>query len=125
QYAAQRQIADPLTVGGKLRMQFKVHCRILFRWPGITPRPWATACRHCTASRRNRRMPTVCTHRHGNVMRASHYLISTLKENPADAEVISHQLMLRAGLIRKLASGLYSWLPMGLRVLRKVEQVVR
>ncbi len=58
-------------------------------------------------------------------MRTSNYLISTQKETPADAEVISHQLMLRAGLIRKLAAGLYTWLPMGLRVLRKVEQVVR
>ncbi len=58
-------------------------------------------------------------------MRATQYLIATLKETPADAEVISHQLMLRAGLIRKLASGLYTWLPMGLRVLRKVEKIVR
>ncbi|RMF15752.1 MAG: proline--tRNA ligase, partial [Gammaproteobacteria bacterium] len=58
-------------------------------------------------------------------MRASQYLIATLKETPSDAEVISHQLMLRAGLIRKLASGLYTWLPMGLRVLRKVERIVR
>ncbi len=58
-------------------------------------------------------------------MRASQYLIATLKETPADAEVISHQLMLRAGMIRKLASGLYTWLPLGLRVLRKVERIVR
>ncbi len=58
-------------------------------------------------------------------MRASRYLIPTLKETPSDAEVISHQLMLRAGLIRKLASGLYSWLPAGLRVLQKVENIVR
>ncbi|WP_027852477.1 proline--tRNA ligase [Marinobacterium litorale] len=58
-------------------------------------------------------------------MRASQYLIATLKETPADAEVISHQLMLRAGLIRKLAAGLYTWLPMGLRTLRKVERIVR
>ncbi len=58
-------------------------------------------------------------------MRASRYLIATLKETPADAEVISHQLMLRAGLTRKLAAGLYTWLPMGLRVLRKVERIVR
>ncbi|SDU13660.1 proline--tRNA ligase [Halopseudomonas salegens] len=58
-------------------------------------------------------------------MRTSQYLLSTLKETPADASVISHQLMLRAGMIRKIASGLYTWLPMGLRVLRKVEQVVR
>ncbi|WP_416305652.1 proline--tRNA ligase [Neptunicella sp. SCSIO 80796] len=58
-------------------------------------------------------------------MRSSQYLLSTLKETPADAEVISHQLMLRAGLIRKLASGLYTWLPTGLRVLNKVSQIVR
>ncbi|MES2819367.1 MAG: proline--tRNA ligase [Pseudomonadota bacterium] len=58
-------------------------------------------------------------------MRTSQYLLSTQKETPADAVVISHQLMLRAGMIRKLASGLYTWLPMGLRVLRKVEAVVR
>ena len=58
-------------------------------------------------------------------MRASQYLIATVKETPADAEIISHQLMLRAGMIRKLAAGLYTWLPMGLRVLRKVEGIVR
>mgnify|MGYP003625990815 CR=1 FL=1 len=58
-------------------------------------------------------------------MRTSQLLLATLKESPQDAELISHQLMLRAGLIRKLASGLYTWLPLGLRVLRKVEQVVR
>lgn len=58
-------------------------------------------------------------------MRASRFLIATLKETPADAEVISHQLMLRAGMIRKLASGLYTWLPLGLKVLRKVERIVR
>ncbi len=58
-------------------------------------------------------------------MRASQFLIATVKETPSDAVVISHQLMLRAGMIRKLSSGLYSWLPMGLRVLRKVESIVR
>lgn len=58
-------------------------------------------------------------------MRSSRFLIATLKETPADAEVISHQLMLRAGMIRKLASGLYTWLPLGLRVLRKVENIIR
>ncbi|KKD58377.1 proline--tRNA ligase [Grimontia sp. AD028] len=58
-------------------------------------------------------------------MRTSKYLLSTLKETPNDAEVISHQLMLRAGMIRKLASGLYTWLPTGLRVLQKVENIVR
>lgn len=58
-------------------------------------------------------------------MRASQYFIPTLKETPSDATVVSHQLLLRAGMIRKLASGLYSWLPLGLRVLRKVERIVR
>lgn len=58
-------------------------------------------------------------------MRASQYFIATQREVPAEAEVISHQLMLRAGMIRKLASGLYNWLPTGLRVLQKVEQIVR
>jgi prolyl-tRNA synthetase len=58
-------------------------------------------------------------------MRLSHYPINTLKETPAEAEVISHQLMLRAGLIRRLAAGLYSWLPMGLRTLQKVERIIR
>lgn len=58
-------------------------------------------------------------------MRTSNLLLATEKEVPADAEVISHQLMLRAGMIRKLAAGLYTWLPLGLRVLRKVESIVR
>src|SRR5882672_12242504 len=58
-------------------------------------------------------------------MRASKFFVSTLKEAPADAEVISHQLMLRAGMIKKLAAGIYSYLPMGLRSIRKIERVVR
>ena len=58
-------------------------------------------------------------------MYLSSFQLSTLKDNPADAEITSHQLMLRAGLIRKLASGLYTWLPLGLRTLRKVEAIVR
>ena len=58
-------------------------------------------------------------------MRTSQFPLNTVKETPADAEIISHQLMIRAGLIRKLAAGLYNWLPLGLRVLRKVENVVR
>ncbi len=58
-------------------------------------------------------------------MRTSKYLLATVKETPADAETASHQLMLRAGMIRKLASGLYTWLPLGLRVLHKVSQIVR
>ena len=58
-------------------------------------------------------------------MRLSQYPINTMKETPADAEVVSHQLMLRAGLIRREAVGLYSWLPLGLRVLKKVERIIR
>ena len=58
-------------------------------------------------------------------MRASQFFISTLKEAPSEAELVSHRLMLRAGYIKKLASGLYTWMPLGLRVLRKVEAVVR
>ena len=58
-------------------------------------------------------------------MYLSKFQITTLKETPSDAEITSHQLMLRAGMIRKLASGLYSWLPLGLRVMRKVENIVR
>ena len=58
-------------------------------------------------------------------MRTSRLLLATLKETPSDAEIASHRLMLRAGMIRKLAAGLYTWLPLGLRVLRKVEAVVR
>ena len=58
-------------------------------------------------------------------MKASQFYISTLKEAPAEAELASHKLMLRTGMIRRLASGLYTWMPMGLRVLRKVEHIVR
>jgi len=58
-------------------------------------------------------------------MRASQFVIATLKEDPAEAEVVSHRLMLRAGLIRQLARGIYSWMPVGLRVLRKIESIVR
>ncbi len=58
-------------------------------------------------------------------MKASQFLISTLKEAPADAEVASHQLMMRAGMIKKLGAGIYSYMPMGLRVIRKVEAIVR
>ena len=58
-------------------------------------------------------------------MLLSRYLLATLREAPADAEIISHRLMLRAGMIRQLAAGIYTWLPLGLRVLRKVEAIVR
>ena len=58
-------------------------------------------------------------------MKASQFTFATLRQTPSDADVISAQLMLRAGLIRKLASGLYVWLPMGLRVLKRVEKIVR
>ena len=58
-------------------------------------------------------------------MRASQLLFATLRESPSEAEVISHQLMLRAGMIRKLASGLYTWLPLGVRVLNKITAIIR
>ena len=58
-------------------------------------------------------------------MKASNFYISTLKEAPAEAELISHQLMIRAGLVKRLGSGLYSWMPMGLRVLKKIETIIR
>jgi prolyl-tRNA synthetase len=58
-------------------------------------------------------------------MRTSQFYISTLKEPPVDAEIISHQLMIRGGLIKKLSSGLYSWMPIGLRILKKIEKIIR
>ena len=70
-----------------------------------------------------RQLPTFNPNR--TIMRISNLLIPTLRDAPADAEVISHQLMVRAGLVRQLASGIYTWLPLGLRTLRKVERIVR
>src|SRR5690349_10567136 len=58
-------------------------------------------------------------------MKASRFFVSTLKEAPADAEVASHRLMMRAGMIKKLGTGIYTYMPMGLRVIRKVEAIVR
>src|SRR5690242_14304489 len=58
-------------------------------------------------------------------MKATQFFISTLKEAPADAEVVSHRLMLRAGFIKRLSAGIYSYMPMGLRVIRKVENIIR
>ena len=58
-------------------------------------------------------------------MRGSRFFIATQKEVPAEAEIVSHRLMLRAGLIRRLAAGIYTWMPLGLRVVRKVEAIVR
>ena len=58
-------------------------------------------------------------------MRSSQFFISTLKEAPNDAEIVSHQLMLRAGLIKRFAGGIYTWMPLGLRILRKVENIIR
>ena len=83
-----------------------------------------------TAENGPNRAPTLAVelvfpHFPDSFMRASQFFISTLKEAPSDAEIVSHQLMLRAGLIRRLAGGIYTWMPMGLRVLRKVEAIVR
>lgn len=59
------------------------------------------------------------------LMRASQFFISTLKEAPADAEIISHKLMVRTGMIRRLGSGIYAYMPMGLRVIHKIENIIR
>ena len=58
-------------------------------------------------------------------MRATQFFLATLKEAPSDAEIVSHKLMLRAGLIKRVAGGVYTWMPLGLRILRKVEQIIR
>ena len=58
-------------------------------------------------------------------MRLSRYFLPVLKETPAEAQIVSHRLMLRAGMLRQEAAGIYAWLPLGLRVLKKVEQIVR
>lgn len=58
-------------------------------------------------------------------MRMSRFFLPTLKEDPSEAQIVSHRLMLRAGMIRQSSAGIYSWLPLGLRVLRKVERIVR
>ena len=58
-------------------------------------------------------------------MKASHLILGTQRENPADAEIISHQLMIRAGLVRQVSSGIYNWLPIGKKVLQKVENIIR
>jgi prolyl-tRNA synthetase len=58
-------------------------------------------------------------------MRASRFFISTLKEAPSDAEIVSHQLMMRAGMIKRLGSGIYTYMPTGLRIIRKVEAIIR
>ena len=58
-------------------------------------------------------------------MRLSDYFLPLLKENPSEAQIVSHRLMLRAGMIRQSSAGIYSWLPLGFRVLQKVEQIVR
>ena len=57
-------------------------------------------------------------------MKTSRFFINTLRESPNDAEIVSHKLMIKAGLVRKNASGIYSWLPLGLKILRKVENIV-
>src|SRR5712671_6922434 len=59
------------------------------------------------------------------IMRLSAYFMPTLKETPAEAQIVSHRLMLRAGMVRQASAGIYSWLPLGLRVLKRIEQIVR
>src|SRR4030095_3142004 len=84
----------------------------------------AAGCFHGSIhGRHHRRIPHLIHSR--APMRWSQYPVNTTKETPADADVVSQQLMLRAGLIRKLAAGLYTWMPLGLRAMRKVENIVR
>jgi prolyl-tRNA synthetase len=61
----------------------------------------------------------------GKSMRLTAYFMPTLKENPAEAQIVSHRLMLRAGMVRQASAGIYSWLPLGFRVLKRIEQIVR
>src|SRR5216117_3720042 len=61
----------------------------------------------------------------GGQMRSSQFFLPTLKETPAEAEIVSHRLMLRAGMVRQASAGIYSWLPLGFRVLKRIEQIVR
>ncbi len=97
-----------------------------YRGGAALPRVRPATCLYVAGSRPyNVPLFPVISTDNGQFMRTSQYLLATLKETPSDAVVISHQLMLRAGMIRKLASGLYTWLPMGLRVMRKVEAIVR
>ena len=85
--------------------------------------PAATGCKPLGFP--HRRAVPCCRPSHRTPMKASQFFISTLKEAPADAEVVSHQLMLRAGMIKRLGAGIYSYMPMGLRVIRKVEAIIR
>ncbi len=81
---------------------------------------------HLSRSWHTVRINGFCTHTPWTAdMRTSQFPLQTVKETPSDAEISSHQLMIRAGMIRKLAAGLYTWLPLGLRVLRKIESIVR
>src|SRR5690606_13726337 len=89
--------------------------------PGLPPGPQAGAGPPVARCWQNGRPPVPA----GIPMRLSRFHLHTTKETPADAELASHKLMLRSGMIRKLATGLYTWTPLGLRVLRKVEAVVR
>ncbi len=104
-----------------------VRYKRLTQLSGASPPPDLLHSDACTPAVCARTIPSHFkpSNRQRPTMRTSQYLLATQKETPSDAVVISHQLMLRAGMIRKLASGLYTWLPMGLKVMRKVEAIVR
>src|SRR5215813_7117747 len=80
--------------------------------------------RHCTATTRREGLVRPSRVQRGS-MRLSRYFLPVLRETPSEAEIVSHQLMLRAGMIRQSSAGIYSWLPLGFRVLKKIEQIVR
>ena len=99
---------------------------------GYEPSPFAAYFQYTTSRPRGRRSPRACARRvqccfsrKNSTMRVSKFYLSTLKEAPAEADVTSQKLMLRAGLIKKLGTGLYTWMPLGLITLRKVEQIIR
>src|SRR5262245_52549586 len=90
------------------------------RWPGSDP----SRVRSCSRSSDGREGSDPFPVQRGP-MRLSRYFLPVLREVPSEAEIASHQLMLRAGMIRQASAGIYTWLPLGLRVLKKVEQIVR
>src|SRR5436190_15410187 len=92
---------------------------------GVGSSPWKKLLPGIQQASNSNREPLNFTFIERDCMKQSALLIPTLREAPADAEVISHNLMLRAGMVRKLAAGIYSFLPLGLRVLQKIEAIIR
>ena len=92
---------------------------VAFSYTSADPIPGSRAIRPDSADR----IPATAVH--GFAMRLTAYFMPTMKETPAEAQIVSHRLMLRAGMIRQASAGIYSWLPLGFRVLKKIERIVR